>query len=84
MAVDRVREQRARIDRLARAGKRVGYLLFAVAIVVFLVGLATRFSDTISVVVVACLIAGSVILAPAIILAYATRSAERQDRERGL
>ncbi len=84
MAVDRVREQRARAARVAVAGKRVGYLLFGVAIVVFLVGLATRFSDTVSDVVVACLIAGSVVLAPAIILAYAARSAERQDRERGL
>ena len=84
MAVDRVREQRARVDRLAVAGKRVGYLLLGVAIVVFLIGLATRFSETVSFIVVACLIAGSVILAPAIILAYATRSAERQDRERGL
>ncbi len=84
MAVDHVREQRARLARLAVLGKRAGYLLLAVAVVVFMAGLATRFSDTVSDIVVACLIAGSVILAPAIILAYAARSAERQDRERGL
>lgn len=84
MAVDHVREQRARLARLAVMGKRVGYLLLAVAVAVFLAGLATTFSDTVSDIVVGCLIAGSVILAPAIILAYAARSAERQDRERGL
>ncbi len=84
MAVDPVRERRARVDRVAVAAKRVGYLLLASAIVVFLAGLATTFSETVSFIVVACLLTGSVILAPAIIVAYATRSAERQDRERGL
>ncbi|MDQ3306151.1 MAG: hypothetical protein M3535_09275 [Actinomycetota bacterium] len=81
---DPVRERRARVARLAVGGTRLGYLLFAVATVVLVTGLATNFSETVAGVVVACLVTGSVVLAPAMILGYATRAAERQDRERGL
>jgi hypothetical protein len=35
-------------------------------------------------VVVACLLAGSALLLPSIILGYAVKAAEREDRERGL
>jgi hypothetical protein len=83
MAADRIREQRARVARVAVAGTRLGYLLFAVATLVLVAGLATSFSDTVATVVLVCLVAGSVVLAPAIVLGYATRAAERQDRERG-
>ncbi len=81
---DPVRARRARIARLAAAAKRLGYLLFLAATVVLVVGLATTFTEALARVVVACLVVGSLVLAPAIILAYATRAAERQDRERGL
>ena len=81
---DPVRARRAQIARLAATGKRIGYLLFLAATVVLIAGLATTFTATLSRVVVACLVAGSLVLAPAIVLAYATRAAERQDRERGL
>lgn len=84
MAVDPVRQQRARIDRLASTGKRLGFALFGLATVVLVAGLLTTFSDLVAAVVVACLVAGSIVLAPAIIFGYATKAAERQDRERGL
>ena len=32
----------------------------------------------------ACLVGGSIVLAPAIVAGYAARAAEREDRERGL
>ena len=84
MAVDPVRRQRARFARVALVGKRLGFGLFGLAMVVFLIGLLTTFSDAVADTVVACLVAGSVVLAPAIILGYATKAAERADRERGL
>lgn len=84
MAADPVRQQRARVAQLAAVGKRVGFALFGGAMVVFVVGLLTTFSDAVADTVVACLVVGSVVLAPAIILGYATKAAERQDRERGL
>ena len=80
---DPVRQRRARIDRLSRMGQRVGYACIAMAIVAFFVGFATDYSDTLVVVIVAALVAGSVTLLPAIILGYAVKAAEREDREQG-
>lgn len=84
MADDPVRRQRARLARLASAGKRLGFALFALSTVVLVVGLLTTFSDEVAAVVVGCLLVGSLVLAPAIILGYAAKAAERADRERGL
>ena len=84
MVVDPIRQKRARVARLASAGRRTGFALFGLATVVLVVGLLTTFTDGLAAVVVTCLLAGSVILAPAIIFGYATKAAERQDRERGL
>jgi ABC-type transport system involved in cytochrome bd biosynthesis fused ATPase/permease subunit len=63
---------------------RVGYLFFAIAIVTFVVGFIVSFNGAVSAVVVASMIIGSVLLAPAIVLGYAVKAAEREDRERGL
>ena len=35
-------------------------------------------------IVIACLIVASILLAPAIVLGYAVKAADREDRERGL
>lgn len=84
MIDDPVRARRAQVARAASAGKRLGFLLFAVATVVLVAGLLTTFSDAVAATVVSCLLLGSAVLAPSIILSYATRAAERQDRERGV
>lgn len=81
---DTVRVRRAQIARLASTAKRIGLACFLAATGVLMVGLATTFSDAVSNLVVALLVLGSVILAPAIILGYATKAAERQDRQRGI
>ncbi|MGI8758434.1 MAG: hypothetical protein ACR2K0_03930, partial [Acidimicrobiales bacterium] len=77
---DPVRQRRAFAARLASRGKRLGFTLFLVATGVLVVGLTTTFSDAVSRIVIACLVLGSLVLAPAIILGYATKAAERQDR----
>ena len=84
MTTDPIRERRARIATLVRLGQRVGYALFGIAIVLFVVGFVGDFSDGIAAAIAVCLVAGSVILAPAIIFGYAVRAAEREDRERGI
>lgn len=81
---DPVRARRATIDRWNRLATRVGYLCFAVAMVVFVAGIATGFSDTIATIVIAAMVIGSILLAPAIVIGYAVKAAERDDRERGL
>lgn len=84
MADDPVRRRRAQIARLVEIGQRVGYGLFGLAIVVFLAGFVAGFSAALTGIIVAALIAGSIVLAPAIVFGYAVRAAEREDRERGI
>ena len=84
MVIDPVRATRARVAGYVKLGKRVGYLLLLAAIVLVVVGLAGTFSGGIAVAAAACLIAGAIVLAPAIILGYAVNAAERDDRARGL
>jgi hypothetical protein len=81
---DPVLARRRRIARLADGARRGGYLLFLVAVVAFFVGLALDFPPATITIVVASLVVGSVLLAPAIVLGYAVKAADREDRERGL
>ena len=81
---DPVVARRARIARWVSVGQRLGYGLFLVAIVLFVVGFTAGFDGWIGPTTVACLIAGSLVLAPAIVFGYAVKAAEREDRERGL
>ena len=78
---DPVLARRARVAALAQAGQRGGYILYGAALVGFFYGLIAGFSRDVSVVVVAALVAGSVLLAPAIIVGYAVRAADRADRD---
>jgi hypothetical protein len=80
---DPVRVRRAQVARLASIGQRAGYLLFAVALVTFFVGLATSFSGGVVLLIELCLLVGSVLLAPAIVAGYAVKAAERDDLEHG-
>jgi hypothetical protein len=76
---DPVRARRRQIERWTLLANRIGYLLFAVAIACFVMAFAFGFT-----VVTVCLIAGSILLAPAIVLGYAVKAAEKDDRARGL
>ncbi|HEX8802586.1 MAG TPA: hypothetical protein VF743_00290 [Acidimicrobiales bacterium] len=81
---DPVLVRRRRIARLADMGQRAGYLLFGLAVLLFVVGAATDFPRAVVTGVVVALAVGSVLLAPAIVAGYAVRAADREDRERGL
>ena len=81
--LDPVRAKRARIARLTELGQRVGYGLFGIAIVVFIIGFVVGYSDLLVTVIVASLGVGSLVLAPAIVFGYAVKAAEREDRELG-
>jgi len=76
-----VKRQRAR--RLAQVGQRIGYGLFLAAMVVFFIGLLGSFDGWVAATVIGALVAGSLILAPAIVVGYAVRAAERDDLEQG-
>jgi CHASE2 domain-containing sensor protein len=81
---DPVRARRAQVAKWSLLANRVGYLLFAVSFAVFVIGFALGFTPPLVTVVVATLVVGSILLAPSIVLGYAVKAAEREDRERGL
>ena len=78
---DPVLERRARIQRLVALGQRIGYGLFGLAIIGFVIGLLTDFGGWVTVLVIGSLVLGSLVLAPAIVFGYAVKAAERADRE---
>jgi hypothetical protein len=81
---DPVRVKRARIAKLVSLGLAAGYGLFALAMVLFVIGLVVGYTDPLVQVIVLSLVIGSIVLAPAIVFNYAVRAADRDDAERGL
>ncbi len=81
---DPVRARRQQVAKWTLLANRVGYLIFAVGIAVFVMGFVLTFNGLVAGIVITCLVAGSILLAPAIVLGYAVKAAERDDRERGL
>ena len=61
-------------------GKRVGYGLFALAVVLFVVGMVAGFTSALTSGIVASLLIGSLVLAPAIVFGYTVKAADREDR----
>src|SRR3712207_770059 len=78
--LDPVLRRRAQFAALAAYGQRAGWVCIVVAVVAFVIGLATDFDPWGTVVVVA-LVASTLTLAPGIVLGYAVRAAAREDRE---
>jgi len=66
---------------VADTGKRLGYLILLLAIVAFVVGAVRGFTGVVVQLVIAGLTVSSLLLAPAIVLGYAVRAADREDRE---
>lgn len=80
---DPVRSRRQMISRINNAANRLGYLLWAIAMVCFVTAFVVGFKGPLVNVVTACIIAGSILLAPSIIIGYAVKAAERDDLEHG-
>ncbi|MDP9464401.1 MAG: hypothetical protein M3P52_07240 [Actinomycetota bacterium] len=81
---DPVRARRRQVARWTRLANRLGYVCFGIAIVTFVIGFIVSFNEAVSATVIGSMIVGSVLLAPAIVLGYAVKAAERDDRQRGL
>ena len=80
---DPVLERRALAAKVASLGKRLGYLGFLIAVVVFVIGAATEFTGFIVGVVTGSIVVASILLAPSIVLGYAVKAAEKEDRAQG-
>ena len=66
---DPVRRRRRQVERWTLLANRIGYLVLALAMALF---------------VIACLVLSFMLLAPSIVLGYAVKAADRDDAERGL
>ncbi|HSM65430.1 MAG TPA: hypothetical protein VK860_03900 [Ilumatobacteraceae bacterium] len=82
-SADPVRARRQQVARWTLLANRVGYLFVAVSIALFVIAFAVGFSPTMATLVTVTLVIGCVLLAPSIIVGYAVKAAERDDRERG-
>jgi hypothetical protein len=81
---DPVRAKRAQVAKWTLLANRVGYLFYALAISAFVMAFVIGFKGPLVTLVTVSLVIGSVLLAPSIVLGYAVKAAEREDRERGL
>jgi small-conductance mechanosensitive channel len=82
-ADDPVRRRRRQFARWTLLANRVGYLVLALAMALFVIAFAVGFSSVMAGLVIACLIVSFVLLAPSIVLGYAVKAAERDDVEHG-
>jgi len=81
---DPVRARRAQVAKWTLLANRIGYLFMALAVAAFVMAFAFGFKGVIVTIVTASLIIGSILLAPSIVLGYAVKAAEREDRENGI
>ena len=80
---DPVRARRKKVARWTLLANRFGYVVLAIGVAVFIIGFAIGFTGAVVTGVVACLVVASLLLAPSIVLGYAVKAAEREDREHG-
>lgn len=78
---DPVLEKRRRIAGYVDVGQKLGYGLFGLAMVAFVIGFGVGLRPWMVTLIVVSLVVGSVVLAPAIVFGHAVRAAERADRE---
>lgn len=80
--VDPVRVRRAQVAKYTLLANRIGYLLYAATIACFVLAFAVGFNSAMVTLMTIGLVAGSILLAPSIVLGYAVKAAERDDLER--
>lgn len=81
---DPIRQRRKVIAIWTARANRAGYCAFGVSIAAVAYGLIQDFTPVVGRVATGGLIVGSILLAPAIVLGYAIKAAEKDDRARGI
>lgn len=80
---DPVRARRAQVAKWTLLANRVGYLALAVAVALFFMAFAFGFTPLMASLIIVAMVLAGVLLAPSIVLGYAVKAAEREDREHG-
>ena len=75
--------RRTNISRLVTLGKRAGYGLFLISIVLFFAGFMAGFTTSVTTLITVCLVVGSLILAPALVFHYGLKAAVRAEAGNG-
>jgi hypothetical protein len=78
---DPVLTRRRQVERWVSVAQKAGYALLGVFCALVAVGFRTGFPPVVSTSAIVAIAAGSVLLAPAIVLGYAVKAADREDRE---
>lgn len=81
MTDDPILQRRELYRRLIAIATRIGYALFGVAIVGFILGFIRNFDGLTVTIIQVGLIGGSIFLAPAMTFTYAIKAADRADRD---
>ena len=82
-STDPVRARRDQVARWTLLANRVGYLVLALAVTLFILAFLFGFTATMATLIIVSLVVSFVLLAPSIVLGYAVKAAERDDVERG-
>lgn len=77
---DPILAKRAAILRRSGLAQRVAYLCFGASIVVFVIAFIAQFPAWMVTAVIGLLAIGSVLFIPAVILGYAAKAADKEDR----
>jgi Na+/proline symporter len=81
---DPIRARRRQVEKWTLLANRIGYLVLALAVALFVLAFAFGFNSTMATLVVIALLVSFALLAPSIVLGYAVKAADRDDAERGL
>ena len=66
---------------IANTGRKIGYSIFFLSLIIFAIGFTVEFNNLVAKTLTVLLIVGSIVLAPSILLHYAVRGAEREEKE---
>ena len=80
---DPIRARRARVAKWTLLANRVGYLVLALAVALFVIAFAVGFNSVMATLIIVSLLVSFALLAPSIVLGYAVKAAERDDAEHG-
>lgn len=78
---DPVLARRATIAKWTLLANRLGYLLLALAMSLFVIAFAVGFNAAMATVILVTLVVSFILLAPSIVLGYAVKAADRADAE---
>ena len=73
--------RRKQASLIANTGRKIGYSIFFLSLIIFAIGFTVEFNNLVAKTLTVLLIVGSIVLAPSILLHYAVRGAEREEKE---